>query len=264
MNNPPVYDKIGKGYNTTRRADPYITEKLYGFLAPHQDGYYLDIGCGTGNYLKALSEKGLKFYGIDPSGRMLDQAKHTNPGTTFIQAQAEQLPIEDNFFEGGMGNFTLHHWDDMQQGLNEVYRVIKPGATFIFFSFTPEQVMNYWLAHYFPNTMQNSADVIPSYEDMVTLFRNTGFETIDTEKYFVTNELTDHFLYSNKYRPQNYLNPEIRNGASSFTKYADREEVESGLAALEEDIRSGAIEQIIQQYENELGDYLFYIVQKGK
>lgn len=46
----PIYDTIGKTYDSTRQADPEITQKLLELLCPIVGGKYLDIGCGSGNY----------------------------------------------------------------------------------------------------------------------------------------------------------------------------------------------------------------------
>ena len=110
--------------------------------------------------------------------------------------------------------------------------------------------------------MTRSAEVVESIEYMSAMFEQCGFSNITTEKYFVQEGLTDHFLYSNKYHPEQYLNPEIRNGASSFTVYADEDEVAKGLITLENDIKTGEIQSVIDQYENNLGDYLFYRITK--
>ena len=262
MINSPVYNEIGKGYNTTRKADPKIAETLYEFLQPANDGLYLDLGCGTGNYLKALSKKGVQFIGADPSDVMLQEAKKNNPEVEIVKACAEQLPFEDHHFNGGMGNFTLHHWSNIQKGINEVYRVLKPGGRFIFFSFTPQQLYGYWLYHYFPEMIRISSEVIPNEKFMKEMFLNAGFKDIATEKYFVPEDLQDQFLYANKHHPEQYLSPEVRAGVSSFRIYSVQEEVEAGLKKLEEDINTGLVESIIDKYENDLGDYLFYIVQK--
>jgi len=258
----PIYDKIGTNYNNTRTADAYIASRLYALLAPVKGGRYIDIGCGTGNYLRALTDMGVIFTGVEPSAVMIEKARANNPGTELVQAKAEHIPLPDNSFDGGMGTFTVHHWDDLIQGFKELNRVLKPGSNFVLLSFTPEQLQHYWLYHYFPNTMQRSSEVVLSIPEMTNVFEAAGFTNVITEKYFVHEGLTDHFLYSNKYKPERYLIPEIRNGASSFTVYADQPEVDKGLMALEMDIQSGRIKDIIQSYENELGDYLFYRITK--
>ncbi len=68
-----IYNKIGTGYNQTRRADPYITNRLFSLLnSANGTKTYLDVGCGTGNYTIRLAEMGLRFIGMDPSDVMLE------------------------------------------------------------------------------------------------------------------------------------------------------------------------------------------------
>lgn len=258
----PVYNTVGKGYNNTRCADPYITSRLYDLLQPITGGCYLDAGCGTGNYTEALSTRGLFMTGIDPSERMLDEARKKLPGTELIQTGVESLPFGNDTFNGTTATFTIHHWNNKLQGLKEIYRVLQPGSNLVLLSFTPQQVMGYWLCKYFPVTMERSAAVVEDIDNMNNLFRQAGFNEVSTEKYFVHDELIDHFLYANKHRPERYLDPQVRNGASSFTVYADQQEVAQGLKQLEADIHSGHIDEVIREYENDLGDYLFYCVTK--
>src|SRR5690606_33495093 len=72
------FDKIGIGYNSTRKADPFLADKLLEHLNPEKAGTYLDIGCGTGNYTSELEKRGFKLIGIDPSENMLEVARRTN------------------------------------------------------------------------------------------------------------------------------------------------------------------------------------------
>lgn len=258
-----IYNKIGTNYNSTRRADPYITGRLHALLSPIPGGQYLDIGCGTGNYTTALANTGLHMTGVEPSDIMIQKARAAHPDISFVQGTAEAIPFDDNTFHGGIGTFTIHHWKDIRTGLREIHRVLQPGGRLVLLSFAPEQLMGYWLCHYFPVTMKNSAEVVVSTDEMITIFRDCGFTSVETEKYFVHEGLTDHFLYSNKYHPAAYLDPAIRANVSSFSVYAHKEEIQPGLQRLEDDIRSGEINEIIHSYENSLGDYLFYCAMKA-
>ncbi len=258
----PIYNTIGKAYNTTRCADPYIAERIYELLAPTSDGLYLDIGCGTANYLAALADRGIRFYGVDPSETMLEQTKAKGLDATFIHARAESLPINNEFFDGAMALFTLHHWSDKLAGLREVNRTLKPGARMVFLTFTAEQMKGYWLNEYFPVMMKRSWELVPELPGMEELLNESGFRIVATENYFVQDNLQDHFLYSNKRRPEQYLRPEIRQNASSFSAFCEPEELRTGLAALERDIATGKINDIMKEYENDRGDYLFIVAEK--
>jgi ubiquinone/menaquinone biosynthesis C-methylase UbiE len=257
-----LYNQIGNTYNITRKADPFLTERIFSHLSPVPAGLYMDIGCGTGNYLKALTGKGLQFYGIDPSENMLEQAKEKNIPATFIHAFSENIPLADNFFDGAIAILTLHHWKNMQKGLQEVNRVLKPKAKLVLFSFTPEQMRGYWLCHYFPKMMERCIPMTPELPEMEQLFNESGFSLVQTEKYFIKDDLQDQFLYSNKHFPERYLSAEIRNNASSFRVFSDPKEIAQGVSALEDDIKSGKINSIIREYENDFGDYLFFVAAK--
>ena len=74
-----LYDQIGDGYDTTRRADPAIVRRLAAYLALAPGRRYLDVGCGTGNYTAALAALGGVWHGVDPSRQMLAAARAKAP-----------------------------------------------------------------------------------------------------------------------------------------------------------------------------------------
>ena len=257
----PVYNIIGNNYNVTRKADPWIANKIISLLQPAKDGLFLDVGCGTGNYLNVFLKNGYRFYGVEPSDVMREKAISLC-NTIIEKSFVELLPFDDKVFDGATAMFTFHHWKDKQKGLQELFRVLKPKSRLVFLSFTPEQLFNYWHMHYFPEMMRRSAAIVPEREEMITMLSQAGFSDVFTENYFVHDELTDHFFYSNKRKPEKYLDPEVRNGISSFTAFSDPDELKSGLLKLEKDIASGEIVHIMKKYENNIGDYIFYVAQK--
>jgi ubiquinone/menaquinone biosynthesis C-methylase UbiE len=70
-----LYDRIGEGYDTTRKADKGIVEKIRTHLDPYPGDPYLDVACGSGNYTVALADQGCSFHGIDVSEKMLCMAR---------------------------------------------------------------------------------------------------------------------------------------------------------------------------------------------
>lgn len=256
------YDYIGDGYNTTRKADPYLLEQLHYHLNPIKKGLYLDIGCGTGNYTAALHQKGISFVGVDPSYKMLTKAKEKYPAITWTQGNVEAIPLANNSIEGIIGSLTLHHWDDLTKGFEELHRVLKNYGSIVFFTATPDQMQGYWLNHYFPKMMEDSMTQMPSLLAVENAMKHAGFMNIYTEKYSIQPGLKDLFLYAGKHNPKLYLNPQVRNGISSFSDLAYQDEVNEGLAQLSQDIASGEIERIMKHYENNSGDYLFILNQK--
>jgi SAM-dependent methyltransferase len=257
-----IYNTIGTGYNATRKADPFLTGRLLYFLELKEGKLYLDIGCGTGNYTIALANHGLNFVGVEPSEEMLKEAKKRNEKIKWLRGTAEQIPAENNNFDGVIATLTIHHWVDIDLAVKEIYRATKPGAKLIIFTALPQQMEGYWLNHYFPGMLRSSIIQMPAFDSINNAITKAGFEITTTEKYFVQDDLQDNFLYTGKHRPTLYLNEEIRKGISSFAALPNATEVKAGLSKLHADLESGQFINIKKTYENDLGDYLFIVAEK--
>lgn len=256
------YDRIGRGYNQKRQADPFLFSMMEELLAPSQDHTYLDIGCGTGNYTLEFAKKGHSFIGVEPSHSMLEVARNRSSQIEWLQGRAEDIPLENERVAGSLASLTLHHWTDIPKGMKEMARVLKPNANVVIFTSDPIQMEGYWLNHYFPNMLQKSIRQMPQLSLIRKAMEDTGLELLEEIPYFVKDDLQDHFLYVGKNKPKHYLNPAIRNGISSFRDLALQTEVQQGLSNLEKDIQSGQIREVMGQYQNELGDYLFVKARK--
>lgn len=256
------YDKIGTGYNQTRKADKHLTQQLLLHLNPSPKGIYLDIGCGTGNYTNEFQKNGYQFIGIDPSIQMLEKAKLKNKAIDWRLGAAENTGLTQNSVDGIIGSLTIHHWTNLEQGFSELYNVLKPNADIVIFTSTPKQMKGYWLNHYFPKMLADSIVQMPASDRVETVMKASGFEIINTAKYFIQPDLEDKFLYCGKQNPELYFNEQIRHGISSFSSLANLAEVEQGLLDLRSDIDNGKIKEIMNSYENDLGDYLFIIGKK--
>ncbi len=262
MQETTIYNKIGKGYNHTRRADPYIAGRLYALLAPQEGKIYLDIGCGTGNYTTKLADLGVQLIGVDPSELMLEQARNKNENLQWLQGTAEQIPLANNAVDGVVATLTIHHWKDVDKAFSELARIMKPGARMVIFTFTPEQEAGYWFNHFFPAMMQKGMAKSIPLQTISKMALKKGLSLTLTEKYFVHEELEDLFGYSGKNDPERYFDPVIINGISYFSIYADKQELDNGLMELKKSIDNGTFQTIKEQYDNDLGDYLFVVLQK--
>lgn len=256
------YDQIGKTYNATRQADPYLFGRLLHHLDPDRKGTYLDIGCGTGNYTLEFDKRGYRFTGVDPSSEMLKKARLSKSNIKWVEGSAEELDFENESFDGIIASLTLHHWKDLETGFSQLHRVLKSKGDIVIFTATPKQMDGYWLNHYFPKMLRDSAALMPSMKTLEAIFASLGFVIEIAEPYFIRPKLQDLFLYSGKHEPTRYMDPVFRSGISSFTDVAHFVEVKIGLKLLQKDIASGNITKVIQSYENQNGDYLFLKVIK--
>src|SRR5690606_2910406 len=108
-----------------------------------------------------LADKGLRLYGVDPAQKMLDTAQSRNNTVNWVMANAGNIPVTDNFFDGIIGTLTLHHWREVEKSFKELYRVSKPGGRVTFFTSDPKQMEGYWLNYYFPKMMEEATKQMP-------------------------------------------------------------------------------------------------------
>ena len=262
-----LYDRLGIGYDATRRADPYLVTRLLAHLRPLAGGRYLDAGCGTGNYASAIaaSAPGIAMIGADISERMISAAKAKDAIAPvncphWLVSDVAALPFERATFAGVVCTLAIHHFPSLDAAVAEIGRVVDDATgRLVILTSTPEQMERYWLRRYFPETLARSAMRMPPFDAVAKSMRAAGFACFSTEPYSVRPDLQDFFLYSGKFRPAMYLVPNIRAGMSSFADLAPLAEVETGCAWLRRDIEAGRIDRIIVEAEYSGGDYLFIV-----
>ena len=256
-----LYDFIGLGYDKTRCADPYITSRLIHHLDPNNQGRYLDVGCGTGNYTIALKKEGIQMVGIDPSSVMLKNASQKDDSIEWCLSHAEKMPFMNSTFNGCICVSAIHHFTNILESLYEIFRVIEYGRA-VFFTCSHEQIKGYWLNHYFPKTLNRLCEYMPNIDVLKSCLLNSGFKFLYTEKYDVHDELKDNFIYSKKRMPHIYLDDDFRKGLSVFVANVEFDEVYKGCEQLKEDIHTGIINDVLLSYDNDFGDYMFIVAEK--
>lgn len=87
----------------------------------------LDAGCNNGNIGRHLIKKGCFVYGIDISPRLVEEAKMK--GLFASVCPVEELTFQDNFFDYCLAFEILEHLYNPEEGLKELYRVLKVGGT---------------------------------------------------------------------------------------------------------------------------------------
>ena len=97
----------------------------------------LELACGTGRVTRHLRKRlplSARLIATDLSPDMLEVARERlqDPSIDFRMADAMDLPFPANSFDVVVCQFGLMFLPDKQKGVNEAYRVLKPGGTFIF------------------------------------------------------------------------------------------------------------------------------------
>jgi len=256
------YDKIGVGYDTTRRPDPRIAERSYALLSPIPRAQYLDIACGTGNYTRCLHDLGVRMIGIDQSETMLEAARNKHRGITWRRADVTALPFPNSSFDGALCTQAIHHFPNLAAAFTEIRRVLR-GGRLVIFGASRYQIRSYWLNEYFPRALRRAFDQQPSDDEIQAAVDKARLRLVEKEPWCVPTDPIDLFLYSGKHNPSIYLDEHVREGISTFASLADPDEVSRGLARLQADIDTGDISQVMVRYASKLGDYRFLVVERG-
>jgi demethylmenaquinone methyltransferase/2-methoxy-6-polyprenyl-1,4-benzoquinol methylase len=96
----------------------------------------LDVATGTGDLAIALASRGADVVGSDFSEGMLARARRKAPAIRWEQADALALPYADDEFAAATVGFGARNFGDLQQGLREMARVVRPGGRVVILEIT--------------------------------------------------------------------------------------------------------------------------------
>lgn len=90
----------------------------------------LEIGSGPGRDARIFVDKGLHVTGLDLSSSLVEIARKDVPEASFVVGDVLEMPYFDATYDGIWTCATLHHLkkEDLPIALNEMFRVLKPGA----------------------------------------------------------------------------------------------------------------------------------------
>ncbi len=94
----------------------------------------VDIGCGPGAAVRYAARQGATVSGVDPAPVMLRLARlltRQRAGVQYLDGAAEALPAPDDAASVVWSIATVHHWSDIDAGLQEVHRVLRAGGRLV-------------------------------------------------------------------------------------------------------------------------------------
>jgi demethylmenaquinone methyltransferase/2-methoxy-6-polyprenyl-1,4-benzoquinol methylase len=96
----------------------------------------LDVATGTGDLAIELASRGGSVVGSDFSEGMLTRAREKAPALRWEQADAMALPYDDDSFDAATVGFGARNFGDLQRGLDEMARVVRPGGRVVVLEIT--------------------------------------------------------------------------------------------------------------------------------
>jgi SAM-dependent methyltransferase len=164
------------------RALANLGPQLLGSLAANgavwAESCVLELGCGTGNYIRALSERtGCVGWGFDPSAAMLAQARiGVSRRLHWGYAEADYTGLADAQFHLTFCVDVVHHLTNRTEVFEEAHRVLQPGGA-ICLSTDSENII--WshepLSIYWPETVEAELARYPRVETLRAELRAAGF-----------------------------------------------------------------------------------------
>ena len=143
------------------------------------DDTYLEIGFGSGLFIKKYASNVKRITGLDYSEDMVKLASSINENLVksgkaeFIQGNVSALPLEDNEFSAVAGIETFFFWPNPQEALKEIFRVLVPGGRLVL-----EMAYNKDDGKDHTKQIEKHNLKLYSGEEMETLLKKAGFNEI--------------------------------------------------------------------------------------
>lgn len=201
-----MFDNIASNYDFLNHLlsmgiDIYWRKKLVKRLTKQAPKNILDVATGTGDLaiamLKATPDK---ITGIDISNGMLEigrkkiKEKGLEDKISFQQADSENLPFEDNDFDAVCVSFGARNFENLEKGLSEMHRVLKPGGNLYILEFSQpdifpfKQIYQFYFRYILPllgkivsndnaayNYLPESVSAFPYGKELNKIIENCGY-----------------------------------------------------------------------------------------
>lgn len=148
---PIPFDEIAHRYDLLNRLlslriDQRWRKKLVQELPKGEMYHVLDVATGTADLaIMAARRKGCQVTGCDVAEKMMDIGRNKaariqlNHKVTLVSGAAENLPFESNTFDVAMVAFGVRNFNDLEKGLIEMNRVLKPHGKILVLEFSIPQ-----------------------------------------------------------------------------------------------------------------------------
>lgn len=181
------YDQIADAYATnlgyphTIEYMSYLDDVLRDEVDRSDLGVIAEVCCGKGEAFALFEDSIQEGVGIDVSSSMLHKGRESFSSTRlhFVQGDATRLPLADDRFDTVFMLGGIHHVPDRSALFSEVFRVLRPGGTYIW----REPVSDFWLWKVLRSVVYRLSPILDheterplTWDETVPLLEESGFQ----------------------------------------------------------------------------------------
>jgi len=202
-----MFDNISHRYDFLNHflslgIDRVWRKKAIGMLQSIEPKFILDVATGTGDFaIQSLSLQPDKVIGIDISegmlarGRVKLKERQLNDKVELLSGDSENIPFAENKFDAVTVAFGVRNFENLEKGLHEIYRVLKPNGKVVVLEFSKpsqfpfKQVYNFYFRTILPKLgkliskdpaaytyLPESVKAFPDGENFIAILRNVGYK----------------------------------------------------------------------------------------
>src|SRR3954451_9418836 len=127
-----MFDRIAPVYDAMNRVMTAGLDRRWRAITldetVHDGDRVLDACCGTGDLAIGARRRNADVVGVDFSHEMLERARRKDDSIEWVQADVLHLPFEDGSFDAVTVGFGVRNVNDLEAGVRELRRVLKPGG----------------------------------------------------------------------------------------------------------------------------------------
>ncbi len=204
-----MFDNIAPYYDLLNRVlslgiDKSWRKRAIKLLQEDNPKYILDVATGTGDVALQVADKlqPEKIIGVDISNEMLAigrqkiAKKNLESVITLEEGDSENLPFQDNTFDAITVAYGVRNFENLEKGLGEMYRVLKPGGKVVVLEFSKptmfpfKQLFNLYFKYILPTIgkwtskdpkayryLYESVQAFPDGKQFVSILNKLGFHS---------------------------------------------------------------------------------------
>ena len=194
-----MFDRIAPVYDAMNRVMTAGLDRRWRKLAVSEVVWpgdrVLDSCCGTGDLAVEAERQGGRVVALDFSPKMLERARRKSGAIEWVEGDALELPFGDGEFDAATVGFGVRNLTDLEGGLRELCRVLRPGGKVAVLEITrPRGILRPFFRLWFDVLVPFAGRVLPggqaytylpasvrrfpSPDDLSALFERAGFESV--------------------------------------------------------------------------------------